>query len=278
MHGTGTPLGDPIEIGAATAVLGSTNRPLQLSAAKSLTGHGEPAAGMAGIVQASAMLTHVHASQLPHLRNLNPHIVSLVSEEGKSAANVVGMPRQPSGRVAAVETARNLGCSAFAFQGTNAHVVLQPATATIDYLDHDVKVPAWQRQRFWFAPESRVMLHKAVGKGTEQIGFQTSLSRSAMAFFMDHRIQGAALFPGAGMFDMACSAGAALNVGHSKPALLRATIAAPLVMERAATILLSCTITCVAGRVDILSQTGNARPARLHLRASYGEQPLTTRT
>lgn len=53
MHGTGTPLGDPIELGAATTVLiGKTavDRaiPLQLTSAKSFMGHAEPAAALSG--------------------------------------------------------------------------------------------------------------------------------------------------------------------------------------------------------------------------------------
>ena len=47
MHGTGTPLGDPIEIGAAVSALGSSSQdqPLSFSAVKSISGHCEPAAG-----------------------------------------------------------------------------------------------------------------------------------------------------------------------------------------------------------------------------------------
>ena len=55
MHGTGTPLGDPIEVGAAAAVLCGPglsklgSLPLGLSAVKSALGHTEPAAGASGI-------------------------------------------------------------------------------------------------------------------------------------------------------------------------------------------------------------------------------------
>jgi 3-oxoacyl-(acyl-carrier-protein) synthase len=79
MHGTGTPLGDPIEVGAAAAALGSATRTLQLSAAKSLMGHAEPAAGTVGIVHASEMLNRVSGSMFPHLRTPNPHVVSVLA-------------------------------------------------------------------------------------------------------------------------------------------------------------------------------------------------------
>lgn len=50
MHGTGTPLGDPIEVGAAVAVLGpAEGRPFSLSAVKSMLGHSEPSAGAASV-------------------------------------------------------------------------------------------------------------------------------------------------------------------------------------------------------------------------------------
>jgi len=60
MHGTGTPLGDPIEIGAAAAVFGKPSlsvngqgaqpsQALCLGAVKSTLGHTEPAAGATGI-------------------------------------------------------------------------------------------------------------------------------------------------------------------------------------------------------------------------------------
>ena len=51
MHGTGTPLGDPIEVGAALAVLSVPHKeqPLNLSAVKSMMGHSEPAAGAASM-------------------------------------------------------------------------------------------------------------------------------------------------------------------------------------------------------------------------------------
>ena len=57
MHGTGTALGDPIELGAAAAVLaGSPSQhrrsPLGLSAAKSYLGHTEPAAGASSMCRA----------------------------------------------------------------------------------------------------------------------------------------------------------------------------------------------------------------------------------
>ena len=62
MHGTGTPLGDPIEIGAANAVLvdhQSRRSYISASTAKSWMGHTEAAAGATGLVHASIAASNV---------------------------------------------------------------------------------------------------------------------------------------------------------------------------------------------------------------------------
>lgn len=56
LHGTGTPLGDPIEVGALAAVLAggiARTAPLLLGAAKSHLGHAEPAAGASAVVRSA---------------------------------------------------------------------------------------------------------------------------------------------------------------------------------------------------------------------------------
>ena len=68
MHGTGTPLGDPIEVGAAAAVLSDGSRPLLLMASKTWSGHAEPAAGMVALAHAQAALGGSILLQLLHLR------------------------------------------------------------------------------------------------------------------------------------------------------------------------------------------------------------------
>ena len=89
MHGTGTPLGDPIELGAAAAVFAESfaaqraQRPLTLMASKSWLGHAEPAAGMVGLAHATAALGHAAALGISHLRELNPYVISSLKVTGK---------------------------------------------------------------------------------------------------------------------------------------------------------------------------------------------------
>jgi acyl transferase domain-containing protein/D-arabinose 1-dehydrogenase-like Zn-dependent alcohol dehydrogenase/acyl carrier protein len=120
-HGTGTPLGDPIEVQAAAAVYGAgrdPNRPLLMGTAKTNIGHLESAAGVAGLIKVVLSLQHELLPQTLHFQNPNPHIpwetlpVQVVEKPTPWYAN--GRPRRA-------------GVSSFGFTGTNAHVLLEEA-------------------------------------------------------------------------------------------------------------------------------------------------------
>ena len=96
MHGTGTPLGDPIETGAAGSVLcaGERASPLALEAVKSSVGHAEWSAGAAGILQSSMSLRASTYAGVLHLRSMNSY-VSASFEAGPAAKS--GVEAAPSG-------------------------------------------------------------------------------------------------------------------------------------------------------------------------------------
>ena len=63
-------------------------------------------------------------SDILHLSVINPYISSILRESSHAAAGLLAhLPRQISGAAVAAETATT-GISGFAFQGTNAHVIL----------------------------------------------------------------------------------------------------------------------------------------------------------
>ena len=117
MHGTGTPLGDPIEAGAAHAALLSVpGAPLAIGAAKSAVGHSEAPSGLVGLLQLSMMLVEGASAPILHLRTLSPHVVprsELLRHRGAA------VPRQPAALPAASRSAAAAAgaVSAFAFQG-----------------------------------------------------------------------------------------------------------------------------------------------------------------
>lgn len=118
-HGTGTVLGDPIEVEAIAAVLGAREDGAPecvLGAAKSNFGHLEAAAGITGFIKAILALHHEEIPANLHYEELNPHI-SLDGTRLRIATEASPWKR--------TQTPRFAGVSSFGFSGTNAHIVLE---------------------------------------------------------------------------------------------------------------------------------------------------------
>ncbi|MCU1501091.1 MAG: hypothetical protein JWM12_445, partial [Ilumatobacteraceae bacterium] len=118
-HGTGTALGDPIEVEALAAVIGPRfpgAPPVALTSVKTNTGHLEAAAGVAGVIKAVLCMQHEAIPPHLHFTSLNPHI-SL--DHTRLFIPVDGHP-WPAGPVR-----RLAGVSSFGFGGTNAHVIVE---------------------------------------------------------------------------------------------------------------------------------------------------------
>ena len=76
-HGTGTSLGDPIEVGALGAVFGkksSREQPLILGSIKTNIGHLEAAAGIAGLMKVVLQMQHQEIAPHLHFQQPNPYI------------------------------------------------------------------------------------------------------------------------------------------------------------------------------------------------------------
>jgi myxalamid-type polyketide synthase MxaE and MxaD len=118
-HGTGTPLGDPIELGALGRVyrpaLGTADGPLLVGSVKSNFGHLEAAAGIAGLIKAVLCLQHGKVPPNLHFQTPNPNADWA---GGRLAVPTDTMAWPISGR-------RCAAVSSFGFSGSNAHVVLE---------------------------------------------------------------------------------------------------------------------------------------------------------
>ncbi len=128
-HGTGTRLGDPIEIAALSKAFGRTTRDRQfclIGSAKSNIGHCEAAAGVAGLTKVLLQMRHRQIVPSLHSARLNPHIdfestpfrVNQVLAEWE--APMLGGRRIP----------RIAGLSSFGAGGSNAHMIVQEYVAT----------------------------------------------------------------------------------------------------------------------------------------------------
>ncbi|WP_439657498.1 beta-ketoacyl synthase N-terminal-like domain-containing protein [Lentzea sp. HUAS TT2] len=124
-HGTGTRLGDPIEMSAAGAVYGRdrpADRPLVVGSAKAQIGHLEAAAGIASLIKLVLVLQN----------RLVP--AQLVAGEPNRNIDFERLGLRPSSTEARLASPHPVGAvSSFGFSGTNGHAILSavpPAEAT----------------------------------------------------------------------------------------------------------------------------------------------------
>lgn len=119
-HGTGTELGDPIEIKALTRAFATQRRQYcALSSVKPNVGHLDTAAGVAGLIKTVAALKHRQLPPSIHYETPNPKIDF---DNSPFYVNTQLTAWQSDGE-------RRAGVSSFGIGGTNAHVVLEEAPA-----------------------------------------------------------------------------------------------------------------------------------------------------
>ncbi|MBI3417727.1 MAG: amino acid adenylation domain-containing protein, partial [Verrucomicrobia bacterium] len=122
-HGTGTPLGDPIEIaGLTTAFRGGTTKKnfCAIGSVKTNIGHLDAAAGVAGLIKTTLALKHKQLPPSLHFTEPNPKL-----NLGDSPFFVNAKLREwPAGN-----GPRRAGVSSFGVGGTNAHAIVEEAPA-----------------------------------------------------------------------------------------------------------------------------------------------------
>ena len=120
-HGTGTVLGDAIELGALGAVFGAKSEAgleLMIGSVKTNIGHLEAAAGAAGVIK--VLLALQHESIPAHLHVSEGH------ENDALQRSLLKVPLR-STPWPVTRRPRVAGISSFGFSGTNAHIVLEEA-------------------------------------------------------------------------------------------------------------------------------------------------------
>ena len=125
-HGTGTPLGDPIEIEGLRQAFDlaeeTRSEPCYLGSVKSNIGHLETAAGIAGLIKAILCLEHKAIPATLHYSSPNPE---LHIDRGPFRVRGTDGPWESEG-------IRRAGVSSFGVGGTNAHIVLEEAPSQPD--------------------------------------------------------------------------------------------------------------------------------------------------
>ena len=122
-HGTGTPVGDPIEFEALCKVFEGKTAKKQfcyLGSIKGNIGHPTNAAGVAGFIKAALVLYREQIPPTLHFKKPNPK-VNFVTSPFLMADKLTAFPRG--------EQVRRTAVSSFGFGGTNVHIILEEAPA-----------------------------------------------------------------------------------------------------------------------------------------------------
>ncbi|KAI0153315.1 ketoacyl-synt-domain-containing protein [Xylariaceae sp. FL1272] len=130
-HGTGTPVGDPIEVKALCQAIGASrapSNPILIGSVKPNVGHSEAASSITTLMKTVMAVENGIVPATAGLVHLNPSI-----PWKQSNVEVVANPiRFPSaGRV------KRIGVNAFGYGGTNAHAILESCGSFVaDYCGH----------------------------------------------------------------------------------------------------------------------------------------------
>ncbi|WP_462179138.1 amino acid adenylation domain-containing protein [Pseudoalteromonas maricaloris] len=123
MHGTGTPVGDPIEAKSVGTLLGINRDQADkcyIGSVKTNIGHTEAAAGMAGLFKAVKAIQNKQIPPHLHLKSINPKI-DYANAPYEIPTKLTPWPKHEGLAVA--------GVNSFGFGGTNSHAVIQEYVA-----------------------------------------------------------------------------------------------------------------------------------------------------
>jgi acyl transferase domain-containing protein/acyl carrier protein/short-subunit dehydrogenase involved in D-alanine esterification of teichoic acids len=173
-HGTGTSIGDPIEVRALAEILGSDSRSADcvLGTVKTNLGHLHSAAGIVGLLKAVLCLHHQVRVPSLHCATPNPRL---------------NLGSTPFRLLAAAENwdstgIRRAGVSAFGFGGTNCHVVLEQAPALATRNERGSLVLLSARSPAVLRREAAALLDWSTRTGVELADYARLISDGRGAF------------------------------------------------------------------------------------------------
>ena len=269
-HGTGTALGDPIEMGAAAGALlekRSANRgPLATSALKANFGHAECGAGIAQLTRLVGGLQRAQAPLNAQLRLLNPMVANTLHVGGGI------VPSQNIGFVTESGQVLGGGASSFGYSGTIAHATLNADKVGCHSACSEELVFA-RRAYLWRDVQHPFIQRRLPSSEPTQGTFRSPAAGQLCALVADHVVQGRVVFPGMGYLELARAAFDAAAQSAKGAALRDFYFLAPLVAE---TPDLWVQGTVEQGAIDVRSGTLEsdgqlADDAALHTSGKLGE-------
>ncbi|WP_251076626.1 polyketide synthase [Streptomyces benahoarensis] len=116
-HGTGTAVGDPLELTAMKQVYGAGDQPCAVGSVKTNIGHTESASGVVGLLKTITSVRHRKVPATLHFSEWNPQI------DARACRLFVPTELQPW----PVDGPRIAAVSSYGVGGTNAHVIVEEA-------------------------------------------------------------------------------------------------------------------------------------------------------
>ena len=254
---------------------------------------------MVGLWHAATFGAQHCALPVMHLHTLNPYVLSALESAPAAAWHAA---RQAGGRPASLPTGDAAtsccGTSAFAYQGTNAHVLLRGpgSSAEAAGLLHVVAAVATplQEERLWVALRVTSILQVVVAQlattPATTVLFESCVTgHRRLEFLRDHQVHGQAIVPGSALLEMAVSAAMLTllpgrGASNGGVAVADAAILSPVILPRAKAaalgeppqpdtgdtgVCLHCSLDLQTGRIEVQSSpSGPGRRSRLHLTAT----------
>ncbi|MBF0397095.1 MAG: SDR family oxidoreductase [Desulfobacterales bacterium] len=225
LHGTGTELGDPVEIEGITKafkelskISGKTiqkNNYCGIGSVKSNIGHLEPASGIAGMIKVILSMQNKKIPATLHVNTLNPYI--------KLQNTPFYIVKETINWENPVSTPRRAGVSSFGFGGSNAHVILEEYVKTKQPERIPVTNHQFSKKRYWL-PISRketnqvAKLHPLLDQNSSTLKEQkfTTILTGNEFYLRDHVVSGQKILPAAAYIEMARAAGNISSEGEIK--------------------------------------------------------------
>lgn len=169
-HGTGTALGDPIEIQALTKAFQeyTTKKGFcKIGSVKTNVGHLDVAAGVTGLIKSVLMLEHQQIPPSLHFQQPNPTIDFANSPFSVSTT----LQDWPAGT-----SPRRAGVSSFGIGGTNAHIILEEAPP------REVATPSRPWQLFLLSAKTPSALDAATHRLATHLATQPQIALADVAY------------------------------------------------------------------------------------------------
>jgi hypothetical protein len=250
VHGTGTPLGDPIEVGAIKQALrGSTHRghlPVLLGSVKSCFSHTEGAAGITGLLMAMHTLTQGDAAPVMHLRGMNVYVEAALGTVRTGSELTAAVPRQYQ----ASRASSAAGTSSFGMSGVNAHAIIDSGDTEAPPVLQPLTRPFYHRRRLWPQPVMHALLHStSVVLGS--CLFECVLQTQSNWHMHDCQVAAEAVLPFPAVLEIMSAAGVSLSdVSLSRLLVCDAVALTPCIPLMA---LYTCSINSMLGEVHLSS-------------------------